>query len=523
MAPVSCLHDEMLQFIFILASADNIFCRNDSLERRAETARHSAQVNQRWRVLAIQTPLIWLGPVLSESWKSSPDWVRIVLQRSSPLPLENVEIPPGITRENYSRIITEVSKVTRFRSLQISITPAFSAENVAVDFNEPAFLTHGRLPLNLMDNVDVGRPIRRLPVSSRYNFIPKTYRSVRDVTLSQSSSLPVIELLKALQSMECLEILRILRPFDDSPAEMSLDLPELPSNKLVNLRELKILTVTAPISTCACIIKNIRFQISCAVKLDCHLADVGPYLDQILMYIREVMPYWGCEPTDGGRQFLQMDASHFEYTLEGPKDNFESLDDVTYNHPDISLALCWPRSQSPEEQPTQKLVTLFFQVMSAFQICDQRPNTLDIEIDNDLPITLELQDIIFQWLESENHTIIQDLKFRTWTSLRLFEQAIRTDYVFPLLNGLIFYKMTFGSHLKRAWDCLLSYLDQRDECPVSAIEFIQCDFSNFDHVLRKASESVEYLAIDGREYKPYDDPMDEDSDGYASDDTIHGR
>lgn len=536
LSPVCRLNNKILQSIFYLASADRIFCQKDSVESRASTTRYTAQVCKRWRLLTIHFPDMWLGPVLSMAWSSSHKWSRIVLQRSCSHPLGDVEIPPGLSETKFSNIVTLISKVKRIKSLTISIPPAFSEESKDVDPNDPELLTNGRNPLDLMENLTVGRSIRRHSASPRYDPIPKRFGNMREIKLGQNSFFPMIDLLKALLNLKNLEVLNIQRPYDDPPTEISHKVPEFPSiEPVAELNSLTRLTISAPISTCACILKNIGFAPSCAVQLDCHLADVGPYLKIVLWYIERAMLSWGCDPIQGGCQYLRLDSLHFEYMIEGPEnyDPDDADDELKKKfQPNISLALYWSRSRSLEEH-TKKVITLLSLGLTVFQSCHDLPVIIDIDIDDDLKVTHELQGLIIHWLKviSRNHTLaaVQDLRFRTWKSVCLIVEAVRDKKILPYLNGLTFYNMKFeGTDFRvlRSWQLLLSYLGKRTEeenCDC-VIDFVLCNFSDFEHILRIVSVAVASLTIDGKDYDATrnDEDMDEDSDGYDSDDTIHG-
>ncbi|KAH9478608.1 hypothetical protein JR316_0009065 [Psilocybe cubensis] len=416
--------------------------------------------------------------------------------------------------------------------------PAFSSsEPQDVDPKYASFSTTCRIPLHLMENLSVGRS-RRQPqsISLRYNPISSRHRHIQRLTVSSDSFLSVSQLLSALQSMQSLSSLHIQRPYSNSVAEISSNTPIPHIDRKPRLQRLESLAISAPIPTCATILTCLMVPVNCALVLECHLASPGPYLDEVLNHIKGRMGFWGCEPTSGGSQCLQIDASHFQYSVEVPHQSPYMTVDRIRGHtrkivkfqPSISLSIYWPQTLSgPERMST--ITTLFSRCMASFQHSKYLPITLEIDVDNDLAITPELHGVILEWLalvSDYDSAGIYDVKLRTSQSVFLIMNAIQNSEILPDLSCLIFIKICFeGSRmLRRAWKLLLSSIDKRSRESESdcSVEFVLCEFSNFDAILKMTNAIVTSLSINGKDYNDFMDESMDDND-YDSDDTIHGH
>uniref|UniRef100_A0A8H7XWP6 Uncharacterized protein n=1 Tax=Psilocybe cubensis TaxID=181762 RepID=A0A8H7XWP6_PSICU len=153
----------------------------------------------------------------------------------------------------------------------------------------------------------------------------------------------------------------------------------------------------------------------------------------------------------------------------------------------------------------------------------------EIDVDNDLAITPELHGVILEWLalvSDYDSAGIYDVKLRTSQSVFLIMNAIQNSEILPDLSCLIFIKICFeGSRmLRRAWKLLLSSIDKRSRESESdcSVEFVLCEFSNFDAILKMTNAIVTSLSINGKDYNDFMDESMDDND-YDSDDTIHGH
>ncbi|KDR80225.1 hypothetical protein GALMADRAFT_136746 [Galerina marginata CBS 339.88] len=519
-----------LNRILFLASAGDGSRDEHNLEVARYTARATAQVSRRWRAAAVNTPSIWLGPVLS--WYSHPNWLDVVLERSKPLLLDAVILDGAVTRKPQILPIV-LGRISRIRRLDLTIdltrepllwqsigklkllqqqAPCLQSLclNVVTDVE-----TRGRIHVTEPENLFSGWApmLHHLRVQDcPINLAPKMYSGLRVLFLHHTPFTSPVQVLDALRNMKYLENFYLVCP--PGNVHLILDCPDVPPVYLLNLNRLRVAATT---SMCTSIFKHLYLPPSCSIQLDCHQVYGGQHSREILSRMKETLSNWKCEPLTG-TQYLDIGATHIRLAVEGPMevDDFSNL-----QHPYVGLAFFW----QPSPISFQSLFSLFPLVTSSFPKCTASPDSLHVNADTKIPAGL--RPLVANWLRSQQD--IQAIEFRSHDAFAFFEPILRlpksntyhededddynsqgdSDILLPILGDLRLENVNFNTDKRRYWKRLIKTLKGRDKagCPIQQLDLVCC---GGDYSLNEANRYVADVKEDGESH--YDDNDDEGSD-----------
>ncbi|KAF8182031.1 hypothetical protein BJ912DRAFT_978821 [Pholiota molesta] len=488
LSAVSKLSTQILGRTLLFASADE-FCGNHSPTIRARTARFTSQVNRSWREAALAQPAIWLGPVLS--WCSARDWLDIVLKRSYPLPID-AKLPPNAPLTAFKLAFKHLSRI---RNLRLELTVRSHIEWFEAKLRQHQAPILKRLSIS----TPVGLYQRRRPIrvseakSSFLAYAPMLEQlEIQNYSISLALTKPLhrlrvfvfamthldsdLQLLDDLRNMDQLEELHI-----SSPTENDIDLFSSSQRKPpaidtpVPLLHLKSLTISAPISVCANIFRNIIIRDSCSIMLYCRNAYNNPDLRDILSRLKNHMSNWSCDDLTG-RQSLDLGATYAEFILEGP-------DSVSngQTHPFIGLKVFWPTNTS---STLEHLFAIFPKIASAFQSCKRPPDTLALRLAAHLSSAIRplLYDCLHELDYVQAVEFLGDEAFAFYCPLlgsqsNYSSATFSDDILLPLLGDLIIQDVNFTSQGRQYWRKLRKTLRfrQKEDHPILEINLVDCD------------------------------------------------
>ncbi|KAF8958228.1 hypothetical protein BDZ97DRAFT_1923824 [Flammula alnicola] len=529
--PISRLSSRLLGRILFLASADVNFCADDSSVSRARTARLAAQVNRQWLAAALEHQAIWLGPVLS--WYSRPEWLSVVLERSHPLPLDAL-IPPDA---HHVALRMALKHLPRIRNLEFAVRTQDGWLDMEENLRQAQAPLLERFSFSVSLGFDRRKRLFRLtePTNIFCGYAPnlhqlevhncpidltqKLYYGLRVLVVDKMQFVPVSHLLDVLRNMRQLEKLYISRAPENviSPSDFHASFP-LPDPQ-VHMPHLKELVISAPISACADIFRNLTLRETCSLVLHCRNAHDGRDLRDILSRTKQILSSWSCEILTG-RQSLDMGTTHIQFTVQGPEEGEAPSDE---NHPFVGLRVSWPKSGSSD---VETLFTLFPEVASAFQNCKCAPDTLSLLADADVPFTI--QPLLSRWLREINQ--VQAVEFQSHDAFTLYAPLLRPQnadaiisntsmrgVLLPLLGDLIFMHVNFTVRQRLHWRKLLKILSFREklERPILQLNFVKC-VGEFDQNIYGRFGTM--VKVDGEDLYGNSD----DEDGEDSDYTVQG-
>ena len=527
--------DTLLDRVLYLSSADDEFCVGESVHERAKMARATAQVCRRWRQRALNTPSIWLGPVLS--WYSHPAWLSIVLERSNPLPFPAFIPYEALERYPADTLLVILKHLPRIQHLDMTVgfrlwqmvieskyleqqAPCLQTFNLSIadeserrkiSIPEQENLFGGWAPLLRQFRVE------HCPI----NLARKMYSGLQGLYLDVLHLIPPVQLLNALQNMPHLEHLHLTRR--PGNPRFIVDTPDLPPIHLAKLQDLQ---VSDSASVSAGVLKNLRFPSSCSIRLRIYHASDGRYLREIRKQLRNSLSEWGCEPLTG-RLILTIGATSLTFTVEAP--DVDQASDMV--HPHVSLAFSW----EPDTSSSTTLLSLFTLIAPVFQSCEAPPDTLVVYSDLRLPTQMRNQ--FSKWLRKMD--TIQSLELHTNAAFSLLKLRLEVSdddtsletlsiygtfdedeepVLLPFLTDLILVDVNFPSERRRYWKRLMSTLKLRQDTgyPLMLVDFVHC-VGEID--LRDVGRYVAEVKKDGEDYDELDD-SDEDTSGCDSDYTI---
>lgn len=476
--------------ILYLASADDEFCLRDSNAVRAKTARYTSQVNRHWRTIALNQPAIWLGPVLC--WYSAPCWLDAVLNRSNPLLLDAL-IPSDAPLIAIQLALRHLSRI-RDLVLDISSRDTWVEAEKALRQQQAPYLE--RFSIKIPPVVDRSRrsvfpPPKNLFCSyapmlqqfKTHNFpvdlTLKIFHNLKVLVIYKMQFIPIPHLLDVLRNITGLQELEITRPTENvmSPTDFCAPLP-IPDP--LYMSDLRRLSISAPVSACADILRNLAIPESCDISLHCRNAYNGRDLRDISSRLGRILTHWRCEPYTG-QQAVSIGALYINFAVEGLCEYSDR------RHPSIHLKVSWP---TQDALILDNFFSIFPLVASAFRHCGTVPDTLALFSEPDAftapnVSAVRLLQVLNDWLRELDHT--QRVIFRNHDAFVLYglllgpsenglDDICLGDLLLPELGDLVMEGVDFRLQQREQWKRLLQILRRRSKSgvPIQEIDFVRC-------------------------------------------------
>lgn len=515
--PISRLSPELLGYIIFLSAAQDGSLSPKKIPEN--TARFTSQVNRQWRSLSLKYGLIWLGVL---NWYSSPKWVEVVLRRSEPLPLD-VVIPLDAAMRCPLVVSMALMHLSRIRRLELTLVASawwFVVQSKQLKTRAPLleqfsleikteFGDHRRMYIPEPSNI-FGRHAPRLEQfrikSCSVDLTQCVFAPLRVLIIEEIQHISLPDFLDILRPMKYLETLRVIRPPENTICNV-YSTQTLSDVHMLNLSEL---VVSAPLSTCAGILRYLVLPDSCTIIIDA-LYHPGDDIRTILPCFEAILRNWTCEPLTG-RQCLRFGMTEVGFSIKGPAET------VLYSrkHPLLSLSLWWHTSQ------IQTLAFMLPVLTALFSACAQPPYTLSVVASKDIDIRLypNIKNLLLPWLEGLSY--IQAIEFRGHTTFVIMERLFirlgprKLEVLLPDLGDITFTEVDFTSQRRRYWRRLLKILKFRAgrevDAPILQLDFVRCrgDFRR-ENLLGRFGTVVK---IDGVECS------DNEDDDEASDYTV---
>ncbi|KAF9477967.1 hypothetical protein BDN70DRAFT_880581 [Pholiota conissans] len=524
---VSKLDARLLACILLLASANDEFCRNDAPTIRSKTARFTSQVNRRWREVALRQQELWLGPVLALSWCSASHWLDLVLKRSYPLPVDTI-VPPEASSDSVTLTFKHLPRIRTLKLTARAHIEWLATESShhykplileSLTISVPGVAPHtGRRSLRVCDPNPVfsgyAPMLHQLEVHNfPLNLAPKLFHGLRVLVFDIMHRSSVVQLLDNLRNMDQLEELHISQPseIDTPPSSFPM---HPPTDDPLFLQGLQALFISAPVSVCANVFRNITIRASCSITLRCRNVCNGRDLRDILSRLKCTISNWRCAELTG-RQSLDIGGTYARFTLQGPAGGGQLCPSIDFEVSSPSL---------------EKILDVFIQIAPGFQRCQTPPETLALYSAIDTPSEPRLMQVLHGWLSGLEYMQAVELHGHAAFGLyfpllgssetRSKYLSIRTsnvdDILLPDLGDLIMVSVNFTTQKRLFWRRLLKTLRFRDKLgqPILLMDFVNC-VGDFDQNITGRTGVV--VKVNGVDLN-----SDSEDDGEDSDYTAQG-
>lgn len=515
-----------IQHILLLASAEN----GDPPSMRSRTARFTSQINRYWRACALSLPALWVGPALSR-WYSQLPWLDIVLQRSDPLPFDAI-IPPAAPQTVIGLVLQHLRRI-RVLEFEIHTLEAWAQVETALRENKAMHLQKFSINVSLTLSMSERRR-RQLPASSSKNLFcgcapsltefktsyypvdltPKLFYNLKVLVIDKIQFVPVPHLLDVLRNMTGLEELEITRPAENviwhKHFEASISTPHP-----IAMSSLRKLSVSAPISVCAEILRDLTIQGStCDIRLHCLNACFGRDLREVTSRLETTLGQWQCEPYTG-QLSMSIGPSYITFSVQG------SVNYSDCQPPSICLKVSWPDQYATT---LDNFFALFPSVAKPFCRYEEAPDTLALFCELEMVSTPDglsaLRPVLKHFLRAlKDH--IQRIIFTNQHSFDLFGPLLgpahndpdgnSSEVLLLVLGDLILEDINFRVHHREQWKRLLRILRWREAAgfPVHEVDFVRCTGNYSQSIPVKCGIEVK---VDGVYLSDYSENDDGDSD-----------
>ena len=514
-SPISRLSPELLSYIIYLSSAQNEISSPKKI--LDTTARCTSQVNRQWRSISLKYGLIWLGVL---NWYSSAKWVEEVLRRSDPLPLD-VVIPLDAAIRCPLVVSMALMHLSRIRRLELTLEASawwFIVQSKQLKTRAPLLEEfslkikagivghrHMCIPESLNTFGSHAPRLEEFRIQNcSVDLTQSVFASLRVLVIDEIQHISLPDFLDILRPMKYLETLRMVRPPDNTMCNVYATQALISDVHMLSLSEL---VISAPLPTCAGILRFLVLPESCSIIIDAFFQP-GDDIRAVFPRFEDILRNWTCEPLTG-RQCLTFGMTEAGFSIEGPAKSALSL----RKHPSLSLSLWWCNTTQ-----AQTLFVMLPLLTSLFGRCAQPPYTLSVMASRDVDPHQypHIRNLLLPCLEGL--TYIQAIEFHGQESFSIMERLfryprLRLDALLPDLGDVTFVEVDFTTQRRRCWRRLLKVLKFRAsrevDAPILQLDFVRCrgDFRR-ENLSRRFGTVVK---IDGIECSDNEDD-DEGSD-----------
>ena len=308
----------------------------------------------------------------------------------------------------------------------------------------------------------------------------KMFRGLKVLVIHKMQFIPIPHLLDVLRNITGLEELEITRPTENVMSSTDFCAPlHIPDP--LNMSDLRRLSISAPVSACADILRNLAISESCDIALHCRNAHNGRDLRDMASRLGGILSHWRCKPYTG-QQVVSIGALYINFTVEGLCEYSDR------RRPTIDLKFSWA---TQDALTLDKFLSIFPVVASAFRHCGTIPDTLALFSEPDMGTaptlfsTVKVPQILGDWLRELDHTqrviFLNHDAFVIYGPLlgpsqRGLDDTCLGDLLLPELGDLVMKKVNFRLHRREQWKLLLQILRWRSksEAPIQEIDFVKC-------------------------------------------------